>query len=1857
MKTRNLKIYWSAITKITFSISLLLLLKFQVISQQILVNDDFSNYTLGNICSNSNWTGTSSPPIINIENTTPITFQGYNSSGGNYIKYDKESTDYNSLVRRKIITETAKEGDIFYFSFLFKLKGKPGYNSHHFISLGNSYDNIKFNFLRIFARGINKGIELGITKGRKIVNNTPNEEITWGTKELNLNETYLILVKYIFKKDKDEIYLWVNPNVNEEPNKDDSYVQKSDGEDKLYPDDNIDGIDLTYLSITSPAPIIDGIKLVRGNISKTEESWNTFKNIAYNTPPQIKDQIEDISVLENSENTTICLRNYFLDSEDEPNDLTYSITTGDTQYYSTSIDNSTGNLIIDYSEKGTIRDSKITIRATDSGGMSIDQSFLITINASQISFNVTGNENINETDTAIKTFSIIKTGITNINSQINFTIKGTALNNIDYKIIDIPADSHENSGTINFKPNENIKTISLKIIDDKYVEENKTITLILNNPPEISNTQIITPTATKIINDNDFAPIIKPEQSYTITGKCKTNTLLGTLEISDQMSETTLQNWTIVKNINIDGDINNAFDINTITGEITINDAGDLNYEINNKLTIQVKVSDGYNVSNPENITININKTDEETPSDIIYVTTTGNDKNSGYSWNDALNTIQAAINQADKTTASEIWVAKGTYLPTYLYNGKYAATTNNEDLRKKSFIIRNNIKLYGGFSGIEKDVSQRKKEDINNDGYISPWEIINETILCGNIGCPDDSRDNCYHVLFCNNIYDKSSEINGFVIKGGYANGTGLNENSGGGIYCGEYCNIKISNNIIKDNSASQNGGGIFCQNSKTNINTNHISHNSALNGAGIYCYKECNAFIIKNHIIKNNAKEYGGGLYCTEESTPFIINNIIYNNSASKSGGGIVCNQTSNAHITNNTIVNNSANLFGGGIFCINESTPFITNTILWGNKEDSKPNQYNSSGAKDPYISHSAIQGGFKGDNIIDLSPENNSINGPCFYNTEENKEDWRIRLYSICKDKASTDTTKLFLPKTDISGYKRIHGTTDIGAYEIPIDNLPKAVKSITYGQMNSEAGINISNTQTSVPGHFSYKNPKKEPHAGEEQTDTIIFTPLNRKDLYNIEETIKINVNKALITITADNKSKKYKEENPILSFRYEGFKYNEDYSVIDTLPIIVTTGDINSRTGNYPITFKEGSDNNYEFKYISGNLEIIKQNPTISKWPDILKEITYGQKISESVINNSNFASSVKGTFSFKEPDKILNAGPNQNINITFTPDDNNNYNSVEKRYTINVKKALLTITADNKSKKYKEENPTLSYKYEGFKNDEDYNVIDTLPIIETTGDINSPTGNYLIIFKKGADNNYDFKYIIGNLEIIKQTPNISKWPDILKEIIYGQKISESVINNSNFASSVKGTFSFKEPDKILNAGPAQNIDFRFTPEDNNNYNTVEKTISINVNKAILKVTADNKTKKYKEENPDFSFEYEGFINNENTEVIDRVPILETLADINSPTGNYPITFKEGSDNNYEFKYISGNLEIIKQNPIISKWPDISRDITYGQTLSEYDINNSFSTTSVKGTFTFKEPFNISNAGLNQNIVLVFTPDDKNNYSSLEKTYNINVHKAILTLSVDNQTIHYGDNKPQFNIKYSGFQNNENESIFNNHPVAEIYGNWPLAIGQYDIFIDLTNITAQNYKLISHNGKLTILNNPPALVSKIPNIAVLENAENKYIDLTNYFTDIEQVSSELTYTVESDIPDHLDCSIRPDNQLIIDFEETGTQKPEIIVIRATDKYNEYAEQSFTIEVSPGKADFSVYGNESFEEGNIGTCRKSFTVNKHGLTNQICSVEYEIKGNANLGSDYLITGRSSTENNLKGKLIFKAKRTF
>ena len=246
------------------------------------------------------------------------------------------------------------------------------------------------------------------------------------------------------------------------------------------------------------------------------------------------------------------------------------------------------------------------------------------------------------------------------------------------------------------------------------------------------------------------------------------------------------------------------------------------------------------------------------------FVTTSGSGYNNGISWDNAFDNTQ--LQQAiDEDGVTEVWVAAGVYYP----GADRYGNPNPFDERTKCFQLQNGVTIYGGFAGDENLLGDRNLND-------------NITILSGDIETPGDNTDNCYHVVYNENV-DNTAILDGFTIQKGETDN--YNEDSGAGVY-NDNSSPTFVNCTISDNYAYSNGGGMY-----NNIGSNPalsnclITNNYAANGGGI-----CNIFYssptLNSCTISGNTALYGGGIFNYDNSSLNINNSIIWGNTAITTG-----------------------------------------------------------------------------------------------------------------------------------------------------------------------------------------------------------------------------------------------------------------------------------------------------------------------------------------------------------------------------------------------------------------------------------------------------------------------------------------------------------------------------------------------------------------------------------------------------------------------------------------------------------------------------------------------------------------------------------------------------------------------------------------------------------------------------------------------------------------------------------------------------------------------------------------------------------------------------------------------------------
>jgi hypothetical protein len=109
-----------------------------------------------------------------------------------------------------------------------------------------------------------------------------------------------------------------------------------------------------------------------------------------------------------------------------------------------------------------------------------------------------------------------------------------------------------------------------------------------------------------VLDRNDNAPVVTNGQSFSVAENTANGTPVGTVIATDVDTLGVLQNWQITG-----GTGATAFVIDAATGEITVADSTQLNFEVSTSFTLLVTVSDGVQTSAVQTITINLTDVNE----------------------------------------------------------------------------------------------------------------------------------------------------------------------------------------------------------------------------------------------------------------------------------------------------------------------------------------------------------------------------------------------------------------------------------------------------------------------------------------------------------------------------------------------------------------------------------------------------------------------------------------------------------------------------------------------------------------------------------------------------------------------------------------------------------------------------------------------------------------------------------------------------------------------------------------------------------------------------------------------------------------------------------------------------------------------------------------------------------------------------------------------------------------------------------------------------------------------------------------------------------------------------------------------
>jgi hypothetical protein len=238
-----------------------------------------------------------------------------------------------------------------------------------------------------------------------------------------------------------------------------------------------------------------------------------------------------------------------------------------------------------------------------------------------------------------------------------------------------------------------------------------------------------------------------------------------------------------------------------------------------------------------------------------------------------------------------------------------------------------------------------------------------------------------------------------------------------------------------------------------------------------------------------------------------------------------------------------------------------------------------------------------------------------------------------------------------------------------------------------------------------------------------------------------------------LTVNANNLSKVYGSANPALTATYSGF-VNGDTAGTALTGALSTTATTGSPVGSYPITQGTLAAANYSITFAAGTLTVTPAPLTITA--DNLSRV-YGSANPtltasySGFVNGDNFSVVSGLTLSTT----ATTASPAGSYPITASGASAANYSISYANGTLTVTTAPLAVSADNLSKVYGSDNPTLTASYSGFVHGDTADSLSGTLNLSTTATSGSGVGTYPITAGGTLGSpNYTIAYVNGNLTV-----------------------------------------------------------------------------------------------------------------------------------------------------------------------------------------------------------------------------------------------------------------------------------------------------------------------------------------------------------------------------------------------------------------------------------------------------------------------------------------------------------------------
>ena len=420
---------------------------------------------------------------------------------------------------------------------------------------------------------------------------------------------------------------------------------------------------------------------------------------------------------------------------------------------------------------------------------------------------------------------------------------------------------------------------------------------------------------------------------------------------------------------------------------------------------------------------------------------------------------------------------------------------------------------------------------------------------------------------------------------------------------------------------------------------------------------------------------------------------------------------------------------------------------------------------------------------------------------------------------------------------------------------------------------------------------------------------------------------------------------------------------------------------------------------------------------------------------------------------------------------------DGNYQGTVNKTFTILRKP--LTVTAEDKQVTYKKDAPEFTAVYDGFVNGEALeNVGGTISFL-CEYENGSPVGNYEIQPEVTGLANYEVTAYKGTLSVQPRTPVLTDSANLYTTRIYDGKAVD-LAPATDGDGEMSSVITNRETNEVLTSDPVDvgkyHVVYSFAA--GKNYSAGNVAYDFDITPAPLKITAADQKLLYLDEIPEYTADYDGFVNGENLESAGGTVRFDCSYQKGTAVGSYPINLEVTGLKNYEVTTESGTMTVEKRTPVFTDSANL-------YTTRVYDGKAVDLTPATDGDGTVSRV--ITNRETNEVLTsdpvdvgeyrVVYRVSEGKNYTEGSVSYDFAITQAPLVITAEDKNVVFGAKAPEYTVVYDGFVNGETEAVLTGTLVVTC--DYTVESREYTYEIIPSGLSAKNYAITWKNGVLT----------------------------------------------------------------------------------------------------------------------------------------------------------------------------------